>query len=573
MIKYNEVISNQFLLFILIYMNNHYYFLYFGRIYMFKVMVIDDEPIIRTGLRHVVDWESLGFQIVAEAKNGIEALNKLENEAIDLIITDIKMPQMDGIELLKALREKDNPVKVILLSGYAEFAYAQKGLSLGAMDYLLKPMDPVNIEEVLKKVHKRLTDEKKKEEHTQYLNEKLELTRSFLREKVISDIIHGKNLDKLYTLIEEYDIPLTNHFVQVAIIELDDFEEQGEDWLLNGMYEEIADKVQTIIKQELEKENHITSIISMGGLGSINIIIQAKDISDKEQLDAIISKVLDKVLHKINNDLSLRITIGIGKVYEKVELTYLSYFNAKESLKHKYVLGGNKIIHILQLDSHEQNKFIYPLEEEKILISYILFGDSKSAKFLEELLDQIIKNNNYDLYKISLCFTQLATNIYQAVQDKYRYIKEIYNLTEVKDLGFLKYKDIEEIKVHFINNVTELIHVIQKYGLNSNSTIVNMACEYVLEHIDEKITLASISEYLHISKNYFCSLFKQETGENFLDYLTKAKMDRAKVLLKEDNYKIYEISDLLGYKEKGYFSKLFKKYTGFTPAEYKKNCR
>lgn len=536
MIKYNEVISNQFLLFILIYMNNHYYFLYFGRIYMFKVMVIDDEPIIRTGLRHVVDWESLGFQIVAEAKNGIEALNKLENEAIDLIITDIKMPQMDGIELLKALREKDNPVKVILLSGYAEFAYAQKGLSLGAKDYLLKPMDPVNIEEVLKKVHKRLTDEKKKEEHTQYLNEKLELTRSFLREKVISDIIHGKNLDKLYTLIEEYDIPLTNHFVQVAIIELDDFEEQGEDWLLNGMYEEIADKVQTIIKQELEKENHITSIISMGGLGSINIIIQAKDISDKEQLDAIISKVLDKVLHKINNDLSLRITIRIGKVYEKVE-------------------------------------FIYPLEEEKILISYILFGDSKSAKFLEELLDQIIKNNNYDLYKISLCFTQLATNIYQAVQDKYRYIKEIYNLTEVKDLGFLKYKDIEEIKVHFINNVTELIHVIQKYGLNSNSTIVNMACEYVLEHIDEKITLASISEYLHISKNYFCSLFKQETGENFLDYLTKAKMDRAKVLLKEDNYKIYEISDLLGYKEKGYFSKLFKKYTGFTPAEYKKNCR
>lgn len=150
MIKYNEVISNQFLLFILIYMNNHYYFLYFGRIYMFKVMVIDDEPIIRTGLRHVVDWESLGFQIVA-SKNGIEALNKLENEAIDLIITDIKMPQMDGIELLKALREKDNPVKVILLSGYAEFAYAQKGLSLGAMDYLLKPMDPVNIEEVLKK--------------------------------------------------------------------------------------------------------------------------------------------------------------------------------------------------------------------------------------------------------------------------------------------------------------------------------------------------------------------------------------------------------------------------------------
>ena len=540
---------------------------------MFKVMIVDDEPIIRTGLKHVVDWGELGFKIVSEAKNGLDALKKLEEEPVDLIITDIKMPQMDGIELLEVLREKNNDVSVVLLSGFAEFDYAQKGLSLGAIDYLLKPMDPTNIKEVLEKVYKKFTNDKMIKEQTEYLNKKLELTRSFSREKVINDIIHGKNLGKLWLLVEEYDIPLINNLVQVAILELDDFEEQGEDWILNGEYESIVEKIQVIIKQELEDEDYINSIISEGGLGSINIIIQPKKITNKEQLDEMVSEVLDKVLHRINKEKELRVTIGVGKVYEDVELTYLSYFNAKESLKHKYVLGRNKIIHIMQLDSLEQNKFIYPLEEEKILISYILLGDGKSTKFLEELLEQIIRNNCYELYKISLCFTQMATNIYKAVQEKYSYISEIYNLTQVKDLGFLRYKDIEKIKTHFINNVSELINVIKKYGLNNNSTIVNMACEYVLENIDEKITLASISDYLHISKNYFCTLFKQETGENFLDYLTKAKIDRAKVLLKEDNYKIYEISDLLGYKEKGYFSKLFKKYTGFTPADYKKNCR
>ena len=123
---------------------------------MFKVMIVDDEPIIRTGLKHVVDWGELGFKIVSEAKNGLDALKKLEEEPVDLIITDIKMPQMDGIELLEVLREKNNDVSVVLLSGFAEFAYAQKGLSLGAIDYLLKPMDPTNIKEVLEKVYKNL---------------------------------------------------------------------------------------------------------------------------------------------------------------------------------------------------------------------------------------------------------------------------------------------------------------------------------------------------------------------------------------------------------------------------------
>ena len=247
---------------------------------MFKVMIVDDEPIIRTGLKHVVDWGELGFKIVSEAKNGLDALKKLEEEPVDLIITDIKMPQMDGIELLEVLREKNNDVSGVLLSGFAEFAYAQKGLSLGAIDYLLKPMDPTNIKEVLEKVYKKFTNDKMIKEQTEYLNKKLELTRSFSREKVINDIIHGKNLGKLWLLVEEYDIPLINNLVQVAILELDDFEEQGEDWILNGEYESIVENT-SYNKQELEDEDYINSIISEGGLGSINIIIQPKRLQIK----------------------------------------------------------------------------------------------------------------------------------------------------------------------------------------------------------------------------------------------------------------------------------------------------
>lgn len=525
-------------------------------------MIIDDEPIIRMGLKHVINWEDLGFKIVQEAKNGNDALGKFEEKPVDLIITDIKMPQMDGLDLLKALREKNNDVCVILLSGFAEFTYAQKGIEFGAFDYILKPMNPTDIEEVLNRAYKKLMN-----------NEKLKRSVLFSRDKVINDILQGKNLDKLYTLIKEYDLSFIRNQVQAAILELDDFEQQGEVWIQNGEYESILGKIKSIIEQEMKNNDDISSIITEGDLGSINIIMQQIDIIDDEELNKIALDVLDRILHRVKNEMQLNVTIGVGKVYETIESTCLSHFNAKESLKHKHVLGGNKIIHIEQLDSLEQNKFMYPLEEEKILISYILLGDSKATKFLGEILDQTIKNMNYELYKISICFTQMIANIYKTVQEKYSFLNEVYNLMGIKDLGFVGYKNIEEIKTNFINNISDLVDVINKYRLNKNDHIVGKACQYILEHIDEDITLTSISEYLHISKNYFCTLFKQETGENFLEYLTKAKIDRAKVLLKEDNYKIYEISDLLGYKETGYFSKLFKKYTGFTPVDYRKSDR
>jgi two-component system response regulator YesN len=156
------------------------------------------------------------------------------------------------------------------------------------------------------------------------------------------------------------------------------------------------------------------------------------------------------------------------------------------------------------------------------------------------------------------------------VLKKYSFLDDVYDLSQIINIGFLGVETLEDIEKQLIDNIEKLINIIKEYNLNHSDNTVQRACEYVLNHIDEDIALTSIANNLNISKNYLCSIFKQQTGENFLEYATKAKMERAKVLLKRHDYKVYEVSDMLGYKETTYFSKLFKKHTGHTPAEYKK---
>ena len=155
----------------------------------------------------------------------------------------------------------------------------------------------------------------------------------------------------------------------------------------------------------------------------------------------------------------------------------------------------------------------------------------------------------------------------------YNYIKKLYDFNKFTDIDFTVFKSEEEIKSQFIYMVNDIMEVVKKYKPGQGNAIIIKACDYVLQHIDEDITLLSISDKLNLSKNYFCSLFKQETGYNFLEYVTTVKMEWAKRLLQEGNCKTYEVSDMLGYRESSYFSRLFRKYTNHSPAEYKKLFR
>jgi len=526
-------------------------------------MIVDDEPIIRMGLKKTVKWEEHGFKVVCECRDGEDALKELEQQKIDFIVTDIKMHKVSGIELLRTIRDMELDIPVLLLSGYDEFSYAQEGLRLGAFDYILKPLDREKLEIVLANVYKKLAINDKK-------NHEFNINKTISREKVLYDLLRGKNLMVMDEYISQYDLPLIKNKVQVAIVEINEIVINSEELIENDERNHLEKTVSSIIEEELKKNGIVHFSILDGELGKKFIIVQTDSEIDAAAFDHTFTETLKSVLRTSGETLETAINIGIGNIYNQLYSLHKSYLNAKEALNCKYILGTNKLIHFNQLKELRNEKFIYPLEKEKALIASIIEGKENSISMLQGLIKEITQMMNFDVFRINITITQVINNIYSNVLKKYNALEDVYNLSEITKVGFLGVETLNDIENRLTNNITSLINAIKEYNLNQGDNIVQKACEYVLNHLEEDITLTSISNYLNISKNYFCSIFKKQTGENFLEYLTKAKMDRAKILLKKHDYKVYEVSDVLGYKETAYFSKLFKKHTGYTPAEYKK---
>jgi len=526
-------------------------------------MIVDDEPIIRKGLKKIINWEEYDFNIVCEARDGEEALELLKEYSIDFIISDIKMQKITGIELLRKIRENGLDTLVLLLSGYDEFTYAQEGIRLGAFDYILKPLDAQKLKNILNNAYDKLAMKEKKD-HEYNVNKIIS------GEKVLYDLLRGKNLMLMDEYISQYNLPLIKGKVQVAIVEINEIIISSEDLTENDEWNYLNNEVNELIEKELKKSDIEHFSVLDGDFGKRIILVQTDKNIEISDFNQSFIEVLKEILKTSSEKYQIKLNIGVGNAYNQLYSIYKSYLNAKEALKYKYVLGTNKLIQLDELAEIRKKNFVYPIEKEKALINSILIGKEDSSSILRELVSEIASMLNSDIFSINIAFTQVVDNIYNNVLKKYSFLEDVYDLSQIINIGFLGVETLEDIEKQLIDNIEKLIDIIKEYNLNQSDNIVQKACEYVLNHIDEDIALSSIANNLNISKNYLCSIFKQQTGENFLEYATKAKMERAKILLKKHDYKVYEVSDLLGYKETSYFSKLFKKHTGYTPAEYKK---
>lgn len=343
---------------------------------MIGVQIVDDEPIVRMGLRKLIPWEDYGFKVVCEAQNGVEALEQQEQHKIDVVITDIEMPIMDGIEYIKRLKERKIKSIVVILTAYAEFEYAKTAIDYGVAAYILKPIIESQICETLESIKKNFA----------------------------------------ITVEREFNSELDNKLIDAVLL-----------------------------------------------------------------TDPIAYELIDKIIDE-------------EKEYgENEDLKVTCY------------------------------RFIY-------------------------ILETIVK-------KINKKYSNLSK------------LERLDTYLKIKDKQFLRKSDLNN---DFKQEIIRIYQLLEKYYLIYNDNIVRQACNYVVDNIDKKITLTEISNVLGISKNYFCSLFKKEVGENFLNYVTKLKMQRAKYLLKEKNMRIYEVCNLLGYVDTTYFTQLFKRYCDMTPQEYKK---
>jgi len=521
----------------------------------YKIIIVDDEKIIREGLANIMDWQSIGFEVVARLKDGREALEYIEKNSVDVIVTDIKMTFVSGLEVAKYIYERRPDIRVVLISGYKEFEFAQQAIQYNVEHYILKPTklnDLITIFSDIKiKLDREAESRKQKQMERQYLEEVLPL----LKEQFFVDLFMGAIQDKEEILkriqLIGLDIDPQKCVCCFAGIKL-----VGYDEYVDKTWKYGKDKFHTAVKNYFQVQTEEIYYYPIYRVhDTLQALILIPDKGDIADASAFIEKHFIDIKSGFKDFFDMDITLEIQQ----------SFNNIFEIItKRKPIMPSNSTNSFIEMINEKDfNKL---MEQQKLFMSYINAGNIKAVEtlfdvFLNELAfmdPRVIKNFVIDLFAL------LGSKLKDIGIDIYSATHWTFNYNEILVLN-----DIHEIRLwgkEMLNGISEYV---SNSGKSSESNIIQKVKEYLGSNYSRDISLEDAADLVFLSPTYFSRIFKQQTGENFIDYVVRLRIEKAKELLADTQYKTYEISSLVGYKSSRYFSKIFKGFTGFTPSEYR----
>lgn len=545
---------------------------------MYKLLLVDDEEEVRKGIIQKIEWDKYGFEIVGECENGAEALEVAEKTLPDVVITDIKMPFMDGIKLSENLKEKLPNTKIVILTGFDEFEYAKKAIGLNVIEYLLKPISAQELIEVLKKIKKHLDDEIEEKENIYVLKEHYRKSLPVLKEKFLTSLITTKlEKEEVEEKLKNYNINLNGNGFIVSLINID-FKSvnskpnkiKDENLVFNISEEKELWKFAVLnITEEIINNNNSGLAFTHGD--SIVCLFFLNEEDTESKMNQILN-VLENIRMSIQRYLNFTVTIGVGTLCEDVSDLIHSYQNAVASIDYSIILGNNRIICIEDIESHSDTKIIFDDLKEHALSISIKLGKVEEItrtidKLFEGILDSKASINDYQIY-----FLEIITTILKVAKSSNVDLSNIFGPKYNMFVEINRFNHIEQIKNWIIDVSTKTMKYINKGRQDSCTILVNKAKQFVNENYSNSdISINKVCKYLHISPAYFSSIFKKEVKMTFVNYLTQIRMDTAKELLKKTDLKFFEIAEKVGYSESNYFSYSFKKNFGISPTEYRNN--
>lgn len=533
-----------------------------------RFLVADDEELARESV--ISKLQNMGLNNVYEAENGLEAYEKINSIEPDIVIADIRMPGMDGIELLSRVKETNNSIIFIFISGYDLFEYAQKALRLGAFNYLLKPFNEIEFINIIDKacdlfLLKNITQKK------EYLQQmKLNLSHSFMRKHFVFELASKESLpeDYINSKLQNLNISFHSNMFCIIIVCIDGFNALMSDKSLNDV-EITKSKIEDIINEVMDKHKIDSYSFDLeDGQGFILNFIQDTihdtGISDLYDICFEAKKAITEYCH-------FTLTIGIGILVDSIYQVSNSYKSARKCICQRLVKGGDQVFYLLKENLSENDTAIIGLKFEQEFLSYLEINDMESAM---KMLDNVYKNyrsmeiidmdiiTKMNLQVIFLLFKFLHANDIipeDILGDEFM----LYNLVNTRD-------SIEAMLQLFNEKLQICLDsVLVKKGA-VNTKLIQKSKEFIHNNINRDISLEVVSEYVHLNPNYFSRMFKNVCGENFVNYVLNYRINKAKELLKVGIYKNDEVCKIVGFNDEKHFFKVFKRLTGCTPGEYRK---
>lgn len=536
---------------------------------MYKVLLVDDEVLIREAISENIRWEEMGFELVGSCENGREAMNLIQKTPPDLILTDICMPYVDGIELARYVCENYPDTKVVIISGYDEFEYAKQAVRYQVMEYILKPVTPAELTGVLQKARNSLDEEQERSRTMKKLKGAYLSNRPLLRGRFLNSLLRGNERpESLEEKMEELDISLPGSFYNTAIVEGDDLSPFLSQY--TGMRDELALFSICNITQELIEQEKLGLVFQ--GMDERTVIIFCGE--TRGELEERTERMLQEVQQMIRKLLRIETTVGLGKIVTDIRRLYQSFEKAQSVMELKFLMGGNQILKSEKLDNQPGTMYLDVPKWAGRVVMAVKAGNEEEIEqtvreFAQEIRDSYIRRNRSIIYMQNLLLTVVNTvNLTEEkenliVQEEKELMNRIYTYEHLTDMA----TDV----IAICRKISQLLNE-QKDSYGKKQAL--MALEYIENnYMNSDVNLNSVCSHLAMSTSYFSTLFKSYTGETFIEALTKKRMEKAKELLENTSKKSYEVAGEVGFGDPHYFSIAFKKATGKTPTEYAKEKR
>ena len=521
---------------------------------MYKLLIVDDEDMLRHAIVESVCWEEIGF-LVDSAEDGAIALEKALTWKPDVVLTDIRMPFMDGLELTEKLKESLPNAIVLILSGHDEFSYAKSAVQLGVKKYIEKPIIPSELIRIMRETVQTLNEQAVLEKQREKLQSQVTQALPYLREKFLNRLINNSiHPTQIPSSLEFSGLQLEGRDYTVCVVDCNDMHQDAasENSTMRGFL------IANLIDAQIGSDD-----VAFESSDGLKIIIYCDKNPESENYNLL--KLMTEISDSLYENTGVICTCAIGLQVSSLTDISISYQSAMDALQQQILDGRGKIY-----DAHnmEVRKFYYPFEQIKNLLSTLkfenqeLFTEQYNTFFDELKKMKGIHSENLLTLMMDIAIGGQRILLEAGIADKMQshvIYGELFSKTT-----------LEEYKSCLKPYLIDLQRTLQGLYASTSGLLIEQVCDYIKQNFNEPaLSLSSVASTVFVTPTYLSALFKKKIGTTFVEYITRLRMENAKSLLRGCALKTYEIASASGYNDPQYFSSCFKKYTGHTPSEYR----
>lgn len=543
---------------------------------MLKIFLAEDEVIVRETIKRMIPWEELGFELVGEAADGEMALPLLIRQKPDLLITDIKMPFMDGLTLAKLAKKELPELKIVILSGYDDFNYAKQAINIGVEDYLLKPITKNALIERISEIRSRYEHEKTQKEYYEKFQREMQAYEKNSSRDFFEALVRGSmDMMEVYKKAEKLGVDIVAEAYNILIFTMnseEDFSGQKE-----GYSEWEAESLEML---EEFFSGHPSAMLFRSNIFSYSVLLKGQ----KESIKEITKECVGKIQGILKRKESKREWfLAVGQPVERLSQIKKSYHTASRAFSQRYLYVEN-ILYYDEMEMMEHRSGQADTNDNAYLkkVDVNALNPAILQKFLsngiQEETENFVKDYFYAIGQEPM--ESLVFRNYVILNVRFSVITFLKGLgcdTEgmepenTEEILAESGKNIESAIAYAEKMVSQAITIRDQNSGNKNRSILKTAVDFIESHyMEEEISLNTVANVANVSANHFSALFSQNMGQTFIEYLTSLRMNKAKELLRCTGMRSSEIAGEIGYKDAHYFSYLFKKTQGMTPSDYRK---